>query len=137
MQEQDRSTSSIAQERVADEQAQTKRQITGIENLVGEKSFLFPGPGSRSHFVRHAGERSKRYLPPIMGAKLQHASAPDGTGACTISSRRAADPIMNFETPRLWNRVILRVDQVGAAQITVARSAPGQEPGVNQVEVLG
>ena len=98
----------------------------------GEKSFLFPGDlesSGEAILVRHAGGRLKSdvLLIPHHGSKSSstlpflQTVAP---GVCIISSRESSrSGLPNFETVKRLQDIgcrILRVDQVGAVQITVA-----------------
>ena len=98
----------------------------------GEKSFLFPGDlesSGEAILVRDAGERIKSdvLLIPHHGSKSSstlpflQTVAP---GVCIISSRESSRfGLPHLETITRLQKIgcrILRVDQVGAVQITVA-----------------
>ena len=98
----------------------------------GEKSFLFPGDlesSGEAILVRDAGERLKSdvLLIPHHGSKSSstlpflQTVAP---GVCIISSRESSrSGLPHFDTLMRLQEIgcrILRIDQMGAVQITVA-----------------
>jgi hypothetical protein len=92
-------------ERRIDEQAQTKRQIPGIENLVGEKSFLFPGTWKAREkpflcVMQVRGSKAMSSSFPSWEQKLQHASVSQRWHrAFALSSRESSrSGLPNFET---------------------------------------